>query len=89
MSQLIIENISVELNRKNVKNLSIRIVPPNGEVKVSAPYLMTMSKIENFICARKNWILSAQQKTINKYMTTENLQYKTDKSYVSGDEIYI
>lgn len=89
MSQTIIENIPIELSRKNVKNLNIRILPPDGQVKISAPYLMSASRIEKFVHERKNWILKAQQKTIEKYKTGENLQYASNKEYKTGDEIYI
>lgn len=89
MSHIIIENIPIDFSRKNVKNLNIRILPPDGKVKISAPYLMSASRIEKFVHERRDWILKAQQKTINKYKTGENLQYASNKEYKTGDEIYI
>lgn len=53
MSQIIIENIPITFTRKNIKNLNIRVVRPNAEVKVSAPYLMSMKRVEDFIIKHK------------------------------------
>lgn len=66
MERIVIENIPITFTRKKIRNINLRIVEPNGEVKVSAPMLTSMSRVEKFIRDRKDWILSAQQKVIER-----------------------
>lgn len=73
MEHLVIENIPISFSRKNIKNINIRIVEPNGEVKVSAPYLISMNRVEKFITERKEWIINSQQKIIDKSHSKNNI----------------
>ena len=45
----IIEGIKVNIIRKNIKNMYIRILPPHGEVKISAPLVMPDETVINFV----------------------------------------
>ena len=58
---MIIENITVTVEKKNIKNTYIRILPPNGEVKVSAPLFVSDEDIIRFIQSKKDWILKKQK----------------------------
>ena len=44
-----LDNITITLERKNIKNMYLRILPPYGEVKVSAPLSLSDDDIINFI----------------------------------------
>lgn len=66
MEKIVVENIPITFTRKKIRNINIRIAPPNGEVKVSAPMLIGMNRVEKFIRERKDWILSSQQKVIER-----------------------
>jgi len=82
----IIENIAIILHRKNIKNMYIRILPPDGEVRVSAPSFVSDEEIENFIKARKDWILK-KQKLIQDNNIQGPLKYKNgEKHYLWGKE---
>lgn len=48
-------SISYHLHRSHRKSLSIRILP-NGEVRVSAPYLLSQSTIDHFVESKKKRI---------------------------------
>lgn len=56
---LIIDGIPVNLVRKKVKNLNIR-VKPDGTVWASAPKRMSKSFIEGFIRSKRGWIDAAR-----------------------------
>lgn len=58
--KIIIEEIPITLERKNIKNMYLRVLPPNGEVKVSAPLFLSDKDISEFIKSRKEWILKKQ-----------------------------
>ena len=51
--RIIIEEIPITLERKNIKNMYLRVLPPNGEVKVSAPLFLSDKNISEFIKDRK------------------------------------
>jgi hypothetical protein len=58
---MIIEDIAVTVEKKNIKNMYIRILPPNGEVKVSAPIFVSDEDIIRFVKSKKDWILKKQK----------------------------
>ena len=39
--QVVVSNISVEVIRKNIKNMHLAVLPPDGRVRVSAPTQLT------------------------------------------------
>lgn len=50
-----VNGIPVEITRKRVKNINLRI-SPDGKVRVSAPYLCTDRQILRFVASRTDWI---------------------------------
>lgn len=59
--KILIENIPITLERKNIKNMYLRIKPPHGEVRVSAPLSISDEEIIKFIKSKKDWILKKQK----------------------------
>lgn len=56
MKNHFIGGFEVELNRKRIKNLNIRIKPPDGRIVVNAPLNMADSQIESYILKKSKWI---------------------------------
>lgn len=52
----------LELTRKRVKYLRIRVCPPDGQVKISAPHRMPLATIQNFLQEKQSWIEKQQTK---------------------------
>ena len=46
--KIIIEDIPITLERKKIKNMYLRVLPPFGEVKVSAPLFVSDKDIFDF-----------------------------------------
>jgi hypothetical protein len=83
---LTIENITLTLERKNIKNMYLRILPPNGEVKVNAPLFLSDEDIADFIKSKKEWILK-KQKYIQENDIKAPLKYDNgEKHYLWGEE---
>lgn len=81
-----IENIDITLKRKNIKNMYLRVLPPNGEVVISAPLFLSDEEIANFVKLRKDWILKKQQLILNNKIQAP-LKYKSgEKHYLWGKE---
>ncbi len=51
-----LDNIAVELIRKPIKNIYIRIYPPDGRVVVSVPRLMSRKSLSLFLLSKSAWI---------------------------------
>ena len=51
-----IDGIDVEVVRKDIRNMYLRVKPPEGRVVVSAPYFVSNQTIERFVASKANWI---------------------------------
>lgn len=76
---MIVENIAVTVEKKNIKHMYIRILPPNGDVKVSAPLFVKDEDITEFIKLKRDWILDKQ-----KYILENNV--KAPLKYANGEK---
>jgi predicted metal-dependent hydrolase len=59
---IILDDINVEVIQKNIKHLHLRVYPPNGWVKVSAPKSMAVNTIRLFVNSKMDWIKKQQIK---------------------------
>ena len=80
--QMKIEDITIILERKNIKNMYLKVLPPNGEVKVSAPLFISDNDIIDFIKSRREWILKKQQLILDKNI-------KAPDKYQNGETHYL
>ena len=79
---MLIENIAVTVKRKNIKNMYIRILAPNGDVKVSAPIFVSDAEIIDFVKSKKEWILKKQ-----KYILENDI--KAPLKYDNGEKHFL
>lgn len=75
---LLIGDWLVVVERKKIKNMYIRVLPPDGKVKVTVPDRVTDRMVEEFVKSRREWIMQAQKKiqkqplnAVKKYVTGE------------------
>lgn len=59
-----IVGIAVHVTRKPIKNMYLRIKPPEGRVEVSAPMRMTDRRIAEFVAARRGWVEDQRRRVI-------------------------
>jgi predicted metal-dependent hydrolase len=71
-----IADISIEVTKKRIKNMHLRIYPPDGTVKVSAPLHYKEHIIREFITEKYPWI-EAQRKRIQERGLEINSLLKT------------
>ena len=74
--------ISIEVYKKDIKNLHLYVKPPNGNVMVSAPLAMSDEAIERFIRTKISWI----KKQVAKF---GNQRRQSAREYVSGETLYV
>jgi predicted metal-dependent hydrolase len=55
-------DIAIELVRKNIRHIHLRVCPPNGSARISAPLRMSLDVIRAFAISRVNWVRKHQQR---------------------------
>lgn len=55
-----VDGISCHVSVKNVKYLAIKVLPPQGEVRVSAPMGCGRKRVEDFLFLKRSWIRKKQ-----------------------------
>ncbi len=81
-----IDDLNITIHRKNIKNMYLRVLPPNGEIIISAPLFLSDEDISTFVKSRKEWILKKQNLILNNKIKTP-LKYKSgEKHFLWGKE---
>ena len=55
-------DITVEVVKKDIKNVHLSVYPPTGRVRISAPVRMSLDTIRVFAISKLGWIKRQQQK---------------------------
>ena len=61
-----VEDLSYQVERKKIKNIYIRVLPPDGRIKVTAPRQVSDRMIEEFVGSRREWIMDARKKLLSQ-----------------------
>ena len=80
--QILVANIPVEVVKKNIKNLHLSVLPPDGKVRVSAPETLSDDAITMFVRTKIGWIRKQQEKF-------ELQSRQSERQYVSGETLYV
>lgn len=80
--QIVISNIPVKVIRKNIKNMHLSVLPPDGRVRVSAPAQLTDEAITMFVRTKLGWIKKQQEKF-------QQQPRQSERQYVSGETLYV
>jgi len=77
-----VSGIKIYIVKKQIKNLHLSILPPDGKVRISAPEKSTNESIHLFVASRINWI-KKQRKKFN------DQERETIRDYVSGETHFL
>ena len=80
-SEIIISNINITVLKKDIKNLHLNVLPPDGNVRVSAPKRMDDRSIRFFIISKLPWI----EKHVDRFKEQPR---ETSKNYIMGESHY-
>lgn len=81
MEFITINNLQIEVLRKRIKNIHLRVYPPDNRIQISAPQQMELDSIRLFAISKLDWIIRKQQE-LSTY------QRQTKREYVSGESHY-
>ena len=61
-TQIKLGEITVDVERKDLKNVHLSVNPPDGRVRISAPLRMSVDTVRVFVITKLGWIKRQQQK---------------------------
>ena len=76
---MLINNIEIAVQQKNIKNIHLSVYPPLGTVKISAPFGTSDRYIKNFVLSKWTWITEKRSSIQESYKAVK------EKEYVSGE----
>lgn len=76
-----VADITAEVERKWIKSLRLRICPPDGRIRISAPMLMSERVIRQFILDKEQWIRHHVARVTERHRAVP-------LEYLSGEEHY-
>jgi len=79
--QIIVNDLVVDVVRKNIKHLHLAVYPPSGRVRVAAPLRVNDEAVRLFTISRLAWIKRQQAKF-------EGQERQSAREYVSGESHY-
>jgi predicted metal-dependent hydrolase len=77
-----ISGIEIDVIKKDIKHLHIIIIPPNGDVRISAPFSVSDDAIRLFAISKIAWIKDQTTKYRNQLR-------QSVREYVSGESHYL
>lgn len=84
-----IAGIDVEVVRKDIKNMHLRVQPPDGHVVVSAPTGVSDTAVKGFIAAKLGWIRRQRKDIEDQARFTERGGVSGETMYVWGKQCYL
>jgi predicted metal-dependent hydrolase len=79
--QITVNDLVVDVVRKNIKNLHLAVYPPAGRVRVAAPLQINDEAVRLFTISRLAWIRRQQVKF-------KNQERQSAREFVSGESHY-
>ena len=56
MEKIVLSGITISVTKKSIKNMYIRVVPPDGKVQITAPHTVSDDSIRGFAISKISWI---------------------------------
>jgi hypothetical protein len=78
MHQIVVNNIVIDVVRKDIKNLHLSVYPPSGRVRIATPVKVDDEAVRLFAISKMSWIKKNQAKYVNQ-------QRQPERKYVSGE----
>ena len=59
------DDLRIRVSRKAVKNMYLRIKPPDGRIEITAPVRASHRRIEEFVRSRRAWIMKSRKRILD------------------------
>ena len=81
MHQITISDITIDVIKKNIKNLHLAVYPPTGRVRIATPLNVEDEAVRLFAISKLGWIKKHRK-------NFDNQKRETKREYVSGESHY-
>jgi len=71
----------VTIQRKSIKNVYLKVLPPDGKILLSVPQGYSRREIEEVLESRRDWLFERQR------IIRENVKAPVKRQYVTGEKI--
>jgi predicted metal-dependent hydrolase len=84
-SQFQIDNITIEVIRKAIKNVHLSVHPPEGRVTIAVPTHLKLDTIRVFAIAKIDWIRDQQKKLLGQERESSREFLNRESHFVWGE----
>ena len=84
ITKIALGDISVEVVKKDIKNIHLSVYPPAGRVRISAPLRTNLDAIRVYAISRLGWIKQQQKKLREQERETPREYLDRESHYVWG-----
>lgn len=82
MEKISVANLTIDIVRKDIKNMHLAVYPPNGRIRLSAPEKTDSEMMRLFVISKIGWI--------KKHIKNFNAQPReTPREFISGESHYL
>lgn len=85
MNQITVSNITVDVVRKDIKNMHLAVYPPTGRVRIAAPLRVNDDAIRLFAISKLGWIKRHQRKFKNQERISPREYKERESHYFQGN----
>ena len=85
MQELQLGNITIDVEKKDIKNIHLSVYPPNGKVRIAAPEYMELDTIRVFAINKLEWIKKQQATFKNQVRETPREYIEKESHYFQGE----
>ena len=85
--QITVSGISVDVQKKKIKNMHLYVLPPDGRVLVTAPIRLTEVQIAAFVQSKLDWV-HQQQDRISERPVLVPQRYETGETLIVWGQPY-
>ncbi len=82
---MIIQEIPITITWKEIKNVHLSVIPPKGNVRISAPLKMKRENIRAFAISKLDWIRKNQLKFKNQNREPNREYIEKESHYLLGN----
>lgn len=80
MTKITINDIEIEVIKKNIKNIRLSVHPPDGRVRLAVPTKMDNASVKDFVLSKQPWIEKQKSKF---HLQDKPKEYK----FIPGEEL--
>lgn len=78
IEELYISDLSIDVEKKDIKNMHLSVYPPTGRIRISAPIGLNDEAIRLFAIGKISWIKKHQKSFLNQ-------QRESPREYITGE----